>query len=149
MAVLHLLAVLQLDTKLCGNDDAVTIGLQCFAHQFFVGKRSVHFGRIKKGNATVDSGFEKGNAFFFIDGIAVGVVQSHATESQSRNFKATLSKFAFFHFISFRAMSLIVPSGPYGSSSVSIARRSRKWPMFNCQLSFTNGGSGIRCASSC
>src|SRR5439155_15313076 len=126
MTVLYLLVIQQRDAKFRGDDDAVTIGFQRFAHQFFIRIWSVNFGRIKKSNAAIDGGTQQINAFFLIDGCAVRVVQTHATESDCRNFKATHSKLTFFHFVSLLSWLLSVTFTSWHVGVVSIATRSGK-----------------------
>src|SRR2546428_11569050 len=107
MTVLHLLAIPRPDAKFRGDDDAVTTGFQRFAHQLFIRIWSVNLGRIKKGNAAIDGGTQQRNAFSLVDGRAVRVVQTHATEADCRNFESSLSKLTFFHLVSLLSLASV------------------------------------------
>src|SRR6266446_1611927 len=128
MTVLYLLAIPRPDAKFRGDDDAATIGFERFAHQFFIRVWSVNLGRIKEGHAAIDGGTQQRNAFFLVDGCAVRIVQTHATESDCRNFKATLSKLTFFHLVSLFPRLLSVTFRKWHIEVVSIAIRPEKFP---------------------
>ena len=61
-------------------------GVQRFADKFLVGKGTVAFRRVKKGNAVVNGLMQQFNQFFFFGVFAAVIIQSHTAESDFGNF---------------------------------------------------------------
>ena len=92
------LFTIMFEPKLGGNHHLPAKRLQRFAHQFLVGKRPVHFGRVEECDPALNRRAQKRDHFLPVgDGVFI-VTHSHAAEPERRNFQAAVSKFSFLHF---------------------------------------------------
>jgi len=96
-----LLPVFVAESELGGDHDPVTDGGEGFANQLLIGEGTVNLSRVEKGYALIDSRADKTDPLLLFDGRAIAVAQSHATESERRNFEITLSQFALLHRLPF------------------------------------------------
>ena len=67
-----------------------------FTHQFLIDKGTVNICRIEKINAEDKSAMNRGYGFGIVSS-AIKFGHPHAAQSQSRNFQALRSQFAFLH----------------------------------------------------
>ena len=86
------------EPELGGDRHLTAERLKRLAHKVFVGERSVHFGRIEEGDATVNRGVQERDHLLPGTDRAVAEAHSHAAEPESRNFQVAVSKFAQLHF---------------------------------------------------
>ena len=90
LAVKHLFAVFNLNAEFGGNDHLSLKWCKSFTHQFFVGKRTVHFGSIKEADATIHSGANQGDHLLFIRSWTITIAHPHTPEPQGRDFQITV-----------------------------------------------------------
>ena len=72
-------------------------GSERFAHEFFVGERTIDFGGIEECNAAFDGRADQRNPVLLVDRRTVAEAHSHAAEPDGRDFQVALSKFALLH----------------------------------------------------
>jgi hypothetical protein len=71
---------------------------QRFTHQLFVRERTVHFRRIKKGDAAFDGGPDHRDHVLLFSRWTEAMAHAHAAEPKGRDFKVGFSKFSRLHF---------------------------------------------------
>ena len=93
------IAAAQIETEFRGDHHLVANRGQRFAHQFFIGERTVHFGGVEERYAAFDSRTNQRDHLFLVRGRTKTEAHSHAAESDGRHFQ-TFSKFALLHYFS-------------------------------------------------
>src|SRR5262245_42790470 len=78
----RLLAVLDLESELGRTHDLIANWAECFTNDFFVRERSVHFGRIEEGDASVNRRTDDRHTLLAIRWRPVTGADAHAAESQ-------------------------------------------------------------------
>jgi hypothetical protein len=71
--------------------------LQRFAHQQFVGERTVDLGRVEEGHATFHRGADQADGLLVISGRPVNRGEAHAAQSEGGHFEVTLPEFSLLH----------------------------------------------------
>src|SRR5216683_7832882 len=92
---------IKFETELRCNLHLLTHGSEGFAHEFFVGEWTVHLGGIEECDAAFDRRPDHGDHLLLVSSRTVTKAHSHTAEPESRNFQATVSKFALLHCFSF------------------------------------------------
>src|SRR5205807_5146241 len=72
-------------SEFSGDHHLFPTGSKCFADEFFVGERTIHFSGIEKGDATVHGGPNEGDHFLPVSRWAV--VGTHTPYSRARELK--------------------------------------------------------------
>src|SRR5581483_2606602 len=89
-----------------GDDHFATNGSESLTHKFLVGVGAVYLCGIEEGNSSIDCGAEDGNSVLLIHGGSVAKTQTHATESDGRNFQCAFSQLASLHRLSCRIVTI-------------------------------------------
>src|SRR6266568_8375221 len=92
-------------------------GSKRFAHQFFIGERTVDLGGVEKGHAVFDCQPEKSDHLLPVGKRAFIMAHSHATEPKGRDFQVIVSKCALLH---------VLTSSFYVSCLLSLRSRSER-----------------------
>ncbi len=87
----------EIEAEFRRDNDAFLERRERFADQFLVRERSVDLGGVEESNAAPDGGADQSDHLVPIRSGAAMIVQAHATEADSRDFKAAVSKFSFLH----------------------------------------------------
>src|SRR6202166_4254407 len=85
------------EPELGGDHHLFTQRSERFAHQFFVGVRTIYFCSIEEGDAAFDGRPNQRNSVLLVHGGPEAEAHSHAAKSEGRDLQITLSKFAFLH----------------------------------------------------
>ena len=91
----HLLAVLDAEAELRGEDHLVAPPLERPAQQLLVGVGAVDLRRVEEGAAELDGAVDGGDGFRLVRG-AVRLAHAHAAKADGRDLKALLAEFSFF-----------------------------------------------------
>ncbi len=70
------------EPELSGDHHLLTNGRKSFAHEFFIGKRAIHFGGIEEGDAMFDRRSKKRDHLLRVREWRVRKAHSHAAESE-------------------------------------------------------------------
>ena len=81
-----LLPLDNLEAKLRGDHDFCAEGSESLAHEFFIGKRAIHFGSVKECDTAFDSRPDQRDPLLLLYGWAQAKAQSHAAEPDRRHF---------------------------------------------------------------
>ncbi len=104
-----------------GDHHLVTKWSQRFAHEFFVGERTVNFGGVEERYAAFDGRPNQRDHLLLVRSRTITEAHSHAAEAECRNFQIAFSKFALLHCFSL--------SNRFSHSEIRIKRRGSGIPI--------------------
>src|SRR4051794_31258253 len=99
-----LLAILDFESELCGNNYIFAEWRESFAYEFFICKRSVHFGGVEESNTPLEGCANQRNASLLFDGGTQAKAHAHAAKADGGYLKIASSKFALLHLHSFMCL---------------------------------------------
>src|SRR3989440_7580143 len=107
----------QFEADFGGDHHLLAQGSKRFAHQFFIGERTVTLGGVEKGNAAFDCRPDQCDHLLLVGNRAFIMAHSHATEPKGRDFQVIVSKCALLH---------VLTSSFYLSCLLSLRSRSER-----------------------
>src|SRR5208282_5490630 len=103
---------LEFEAELGGDHHFPTERRKSFAHEFFVGERTIDFSRIEECYAAFHGGAENRDHLLLVSSRTVRKAHSHAAQAKGRNVQVIISKFALLHFFSSpNAAKFLLPQG--------------------------------------
>jgi hypothetical protein len=93
----HLLALIEFEPELGGDDHLVPDRRQRSADEFLIDEGAIDLGRIEEIDAHVHCRAKQRRHLLRILGRAIGKTHPHAAEPEGRDFQVAVSEFSFLH----------------------------------------------------